>query len=116
MASLAVGSLAMATSADATVPHATPHIDPVPRLPRLPVVTDSSPKGRTTPRSVPVAASSATGLWQVWSTGYGRLSGTQITMPPAGGTPLMGDWNGDGVDTPGRYEAGQWFVTNAAVD
>ncbi len=39
-----------------------------------------------------------------------------MSMPPAGGVPLLGDWNGDGVATPGRYEAGQWFVTNASVD
>jgi hypothetical protein len=116
VASLAVGSLALATSAGATVPTAAPHIDPAPRLPRLPVVTGSTVGAKEVPRSVPAAASVATGGWQIWSTGYGRLSGTEIMMPPAAGTPLLGDWNGDGVDTPGRYEAGQWFITNAAVD
>jgi hypothetical protein len=30
--------------------------------------------------------------------------------------PLLADWNGDGIATPGRYDAGQWFVTNATVD
>ena len=58
----------------------------------------------------------STGEWRVWSNGGGREAGTLMQLPPAGGLPLLGDWNGDGVDTPGRYEAGQWFVTNASVD
>ncbi len=98
-----------------SVPAVRPAIDPAPRLPRLPSVTDGS-TGRATPRSVPAAASVTSGTWTVWATGYGRMAGTEMRMPPAGGTPLLADWNGDGVETPGRYESGQWFITNAAVD
>jgi hypothetical protein len=68
------------------------------------------------PVSVPAAGSTASGIWTVWSGGSGRSTATVMSMPAAGGQALLGDWNGDGLDTPGRYEAGQWFVTNAAVD
>jgi len=105
--------LASAQAPSAAVP--VPAVDPAPRLPRIPEVPDSDIR-KVTPRSVPAAASTATGEWLVWSDGYGRQAGTLMSMPPAGGVPLLGDWNGDGVSTPGRYEAGQWFVTNASVD
>jgi hypothetical protein len=32
---------------------------------------------------------------------------------PRGGTLLMCDWNGDGIDTPGVFLNGAWFITNA---
>jgi hypothetical protein len=67
------------------------------------------------PQSVPGAGSAATGGWVVWTTASGRSSQTTMTMPGGTGTPLLADWNGDGVATPGRYDAGQWFVTNATV-
>jgi hypothetical protein len=103
------------SSAAAAVPGASPRIDPAPALPRLPDVS-SNGMGNVRPRSVPAAASVASGLWTVWSTGNGRASGTEMSMTPAGGVPLLGDWNGDGIATPGRYEGGQWFITNASVD
>lgn len=90
-------------------------VDPAPALPSLPRVTDATGR-KATSRSVPAAGSVTTGSWTVWSGGYGGEAGTVLTVPPAAGVPLLGDWNGDGVATPGRYEAGQWFVTNAAVD
>ena len=66
-------------------------------------------------RSIPGAAAPSTGVFTVYS-GLGmRTSRTTIRMPKASGTPLMGDWNGDGVDTPGRYSRGQWYFTNAVV-
>jgi hypothetical protein len=66
--------------------------------------------------NVPASGSAASGSWVVWTRSGRRSTATQMTMPPAAGQPLLGDWNGDGVATPGRYEAGQWFVTNATVD
>lgn len=68
------------------------------------------------PASVPAAGSAATGNWVVWTGTGARPTTTSMAMAPAAGQALLGDWNGDGLDTPGRYEAGQWFVTNAAVD
>ena len=34
--------------------------------------------------------------------------GPQPVPPPAGATLLTGDWDGDGVDTPGWFKDGQW--------
>jgi len=34
---------------------------------------------------------------------------------PAGGTTLMCDWNGDGVDTPGVFLNGTWYITSATT-
>ncbi len=113
LSALAVGTLASAPSAGA--PAGTPTVDRVPRLPRLPDAPETG-KGRVIARSVPAAGSVSSGEWTVWSSGGGRQAGTTMSMPPAAGVPLLGDWNGDGVATPGRYEAGQWFVTNASVD
>ncbi len=83
-------------------------------LPRPPGVSDSG--SSATSRSVPAAASTTTGSWTVWTGRPGRSTVTRMSMPPVTGRPLLGDWNGDGVATPGYYEAGQWYVTNASVD
>ena len=40
---------------------------------------------------------------------------TYVFGAPAGGTTLMCDWNGDGVDTPGVFRNGTWFLTNATT-
>jgi len=29
------------------------------------------------------------------------------------GAPVVGDWNGNGVDTPGRYTAGLWELSDS---
>ena len=110
-----LGGANLPTAAGVTVSGAPRAVDRAPALPRLPGVPDSR-AGRVMPGSVPAAASATTGSWLIWSSGYGREAGTIISLPPAGGVPLLADWNGDGVATPGRYEAGQWFVTNAAAD
>jgi len=31
----------------------------------------------------------------------------------AGAVPVVGDWNGDGVDSPGTFQAGSWSLTNS---
>ncbi len=31
----------------------------------------------------------------------------------ATGVPIVGDWNGDGVDTPGRFDGGSWSLSNS---
>ena len=117
VAAVGMGSLLAAAPTPATnAPDGKPHVDRVPALPRLPTVPDSTTGGRVIARSVPATASTASGDWHIWAGGYGREAGTLVTMPPAGGVPLLADWNGDGVPTPGRYEAGQWFITNGAAD
>ena len=85
-------------------------------LPTLPDVPSKWRKGKITPLSIPGAASVARGTWLTWPPGSQRRTGVEVRLPAAAGAPLMGDWNGDGMLTPGRYEAGQWFITNAAVN
>jgi len=86
--------------------------------PPLPAVAGVDTTTRTTPAPVsdPAAGSTSTGAWTVWTGVTGHSTATRMSMPPATGAPLLGDWNGDGLATPGRYDNGQWFVTNAAVD
>jgi hypothetical protein len=94
---LVTGALASAVSPSSAAPAGRPGVDRVPNLPQIPDVPSSGVQGKVTARSVPASASVATGEWRIWNTGYGRASGTLITMPPAGGLPLLADWNGDGV-------------------
>ena len=47
--------------------------------------------------------------------GSGAVTSRDVTSTGSY-VPVAGDWNGDGVATPGRYEAGQWFTTDAAAD
>ena len=115
VAAMLATTLATAAVAGTGASTAVPSVDQAPRLPRVPSVPDGT-VGKGAPQSVPAAASVSTGEWRVWTGGFGREAGTLMSMPPAGGVPLLGDWNGDGVATPGRYEAGQWFITNASVD
>lgn len=105
-----------AQGARARGPDGQPRPIKAPRLPSLPDVPSKWPKGKVTPRSVPGAASVGEGTWVTWPGGANGRTGVQVRLPPGGGIPLMGDWNGDGVLTPGRYENGQWFTTNAAVN
>ena len=117
VAALLATTLATAAVAGTGASAAVPSVDRAPRLPRVPSVPDGTSARAGPPRSPcpprPPSAPASGGL-------DGRRSaarpGRSMSMPPAGGVPLLGDWNGDGVATPGRYEAGQWFITNASVD
>ncbi|MCX6413271.1 MAG: hypothetical protein NTU77_01465, partial [Actinobacteria bacterium] len=70
---------------------------------------------RGAPRSTPAGAVASTGIFTIYAGVGGAPHVTTIKMPPASGQPLLGDWNGDGLDTPGRYDRGRWFFTNAVV-
>lgn len=106
------GAEPLATSS--TVP-TTNRITPAPALPTpAQLVRDDRSTGQRAV-SVPASGSTASGQWTVWTGTGTRSTTTVMTMPSASGIALLGDWNGDGVATPGRYDAGQWFVTNAAV-
>ncbi len=117
---VAVGVATLATAPASvgaqTGPDGQPRVQPAPDLPDLPDVPSKWPKGKILPLSVPAAGAADRGVWVVWGDGSRRRTGTEVQLPPATGIPLMADWNGDGVATPGRYEAGQWFVTNAAAN
>lgn len=104
------------TAAATKGPDGQPRPRPAPTLPTLPDVPSRWSRGDVLPLSVPAAASTATGVWVVWGVGSRRRVGTEVHLPAGSGVPLLADWNGDGVATPGRYDAGQWFITNAAAN
>lgn len=91
---------------------ATPSI--VQASPQLPQVK-SSPLGKNFERNIPGAGSASTGIWITRSSSRVGTSSTQVTLPKGPGTALLADWNGDGVATAGKYEAGVWSITNTAV-
>lgn len=85
-----------------------------PQLPALP----TPPRvdlGVSQPRAIPAVGNASEGLWLSFSRGPSGDSRTRVTMPASAGVPLLADWNGDGVATPGVYRDGEWLVTNAAV-
>ncbi|MFM7148092.1 MAG: hypothetical protein ACKOW5_17410, partial [Actinomycetales bacterium] len=89
-------------------------ISPAPRLPNLPAVPSSlAPRDHGV--SIPASATAAGGTWVLGNGERMPVARTVVTLPPAGGTALLADWNGDGLATPGRYEDGRWYVTNATV-
>jgi len=120
-AAVAVGvtSVLMALPAEGAKekgPDGQPRPVKAPALPNLPDVPSTWRKGKITSVSIPGAASVGRGTWITWPPGSIRRTGIEVRLPAAGGTPVMGDWNGDGLLTPGRFEDGQWFITNAAVN
>jgi hypothetical protein len=82
---------------------------------RVAGVTKASRASRGAPTSVPAGAVASTGVFTVYAGVGMQPKTTTIRMPVAAGQPLMADWNGDGVDSPGRYDRGRWFYTNAVV-
>ncbi len=93
---------------------AAAQISPAPNLPRLPAVPATlGPRDHGV--SIPASATAAGGTWVLGNGEKMPLARTVITLPSAGGTALLADWNGDGLATPGRYEDGRWYVTNATV-
>ena len=98
-------------AAEAVAPAAG--IQQAPRLPATAGVRSIPAAG--TGRSVPAGATPGTGSYVVYGPVGGAPALTTITLPAAAGTPLMGDWDGDGLMTPGRYDNGSWFGSDGAV-
>ena len=91
-------------------------VKPVPRLPglaRLP--SGGAAEGLKAPRSVPASGNLARGQWVIGS-GVGLpLAQTRVATTPTEGIALLADWDGDGLATPGRFNAGQWEVTSGLL-
>ena len=102
-----LGSLMPANAAPDRITKA-PNLPTLPTPPRVEL-------GVPEPRSIPAVGSAIKGLWISLSRGPSGDSRTRIKMTPSAGVPLLADWNGDGVATPGVFVDGQWLVTNAAV-
>ncbi|MDA3022460.1 MAG: hypothetical protein O2943_07360 [Actinomycetota bacterium] len=101
-----------AIGSGAPIAGAVASIDKAPALPGIAQVTSSGTGKPATPRSVLAAAALGTGVFTIFSGVGTPRARTVVTLPVAGGTPLLADWDGDGLATPGRYEAGQWFSSS----
>src|SRR5690606_3528708 len=56
------------------------------------------------------------GVWQFWQTTQTNQAAIAFSFGPAesGWTPVIGDWDGDGVDGIGVYKNGLWLLRNAS--
>lgn len=92
-------------------------VKPVPRLPtpaRLPA-GEPQPAAAPAERAVPAWGGLARGQWLIGS-GLGLpLAQTHVSTTPVDGIALLADWDGDGLATPGRFNAGQWDVTSGLL-
>lgn len=85
--------------------------------PNIPAPGGVRPVAKARDVSVPAAAALDSGTFTVFSA-LGRPAArttVKTTPAPLAGVPLMADWNGDGVATPGRFDNGAWFITNGAA-
>ncbi len=84
----------------------------------LPVSENSiaAPKKKVKVSSIPAAGNATSGVYVTYTPGSDGISRTKMDLPHASGTALLGDWNGDGVATPGRYTDGAFWITDKAVD
>ena len=115
----ALAAVAVAMTLPAPAQAAQPAVRPaeVKAAPTMPIPGPIKASSNGKPISVPAAASMSTGVFTIFSALGRPASRTTIktTPTPANGTPLLDDWNGDGVDTPGRFDNGKWFITNGAA-
>ncbi|MDO9485242.1 MAG: hypothetical protein Q7K25_04180 [Actinomycetota bacterium] len=86
---------------------------PAPALPKVADVGKYS--ARPNPVAVPAVANLATGQFIVGSGPRMQAASITSTASTSGGTPLMADWNGDGIATPGRYDSGVWYATDVVI-
>ena len=110
----AVAAAVMLAGGVTPVAAAPDKIAKAPPLPDLPA-PGRALIGIEQPRAIPALGNSTAGLWMSVSKSRTGNSRTRVKMPVTQGVPLMADWNGDGVATPGVFTGGDWLVTNAAV-
>jgi len=113
---MAVTATGLISPANAAQPSADDRIEPAPALPPIAVIPGKTGKAQAKTRSTPAEASTASGKWVTWAGVGSPPATTVVTLPTGAGTALLADWNGDGVSTPGRFDAGKWFVTDGAVN
>jgi hypothetical protein len=62
----------------------------------------------------PAVASAATyNRWYLKNSNSSGIGQIAFNYGDGTQTPLAGDWNGDGVDTPGVFRSGTWWLSNA---
>ena len=111
---VAIGS-AVALFASLAPADAAPtlRIQPAPTLPTPQTVSKYVIRKNVV--SVPAAANLGTGAFVVGSSPGMRAALIRESAATSSGTPLMADWNGDGIATPGRYDAGVWYATDTVI-
>ncbi len=63
---------------------------------------------------VPTAsASSRNGTWYLRNTASGGAPDISFSFGAAGYLPVVGDWNGDGIDTIASFTNGWWYLRNS---
>jgi hypothetical protein len=107
-----IASAVTASMLIATAPTSGAAIAPAPRLPNPPGVSASN---ENTNISVPVISDITKGTWVTYGPVGGAAAKFTVKMPGVNGIPLMGDWNGDGLMTPGYYSGGAWFTTDVSL-
>ena len=96
----------------ATAPTSGAAVAPAPRLPSPPTVTASNEHSNI---SVPVVADLPKGSWITYGPVGGAAAKITVKLPGANGIAVTGDWNGDGLMTPGYYAGGSWFTTDVSL-
>ncbi len=107
--SVALGGAGVVPAAAAIRPAAA--AAPVPAAASVPAVP-TAVKGAT--RSIVGYARAGSGAWLVGSPAGFPWQRSQVKVPGAG-TPVWGDWDGDGLATPGRYASGTWSTAAQRV-
>jgi hypothetical protein len=63
--------------------------------------------------SKPAVYRGRTSTWYLRNTRTTGVADTNFVYGSPRDTPFMGDWNGDGVDTPGIYRGGRFYLRNS---
>jgi len=83
-------------------------------VPSLPGVAPVSPAVVGHERSYIGIARSRSGSWVITSPAWLPAQAMTVRVPGTG-TPVWGDWDGDGLATPGRYSNGTWSEASHRV-
>jgi hypothetical protein len=79
----------------------------------------SSPPPPPPPPPSPIAASkpalfrNSTAVWYLRNDHLSGGAHSSYSYGASNDKPVMGDWNGDGIKTPGVFRNGQWFLRNS---
>ena len=97
------------TTTDSVTPAATLHLKCTPMQVTPLTLTDVSVGSPTTAGAAVVRANH----WFLRNTNTSGVADVAFTYGNTGDTPIMGDWNGDGEQTPGVVRGITWFLRNS---
>lgn len=84
--------------------------EPPPRSSRRPPVADAYVRPASTEAAAPPAVDLDAGTWSLQLGMVPPPQTHRTTFGPAAGTPVAGDFNGDGFDEIGMFLDGRWFI------